>query len=109
MIRLAILDLYEGQPNQGMRCIRQIIRDVSAQLHIPISFDEFDVRLKNEVPDLTYDIYISTGGPGDPLASEGSGWEKKYFHWLESVENYNAGTEHVWTVFFYAEHFGARQ
>lgn len=95
MIRLAILDLYEGQPNQGMRCIRQIIRDVSAQLHIPISFDEFDVRLKNEVPDLTYDIYISTGGPGDPLASEGSDWEKKYFHWLESVENYNAGTEHT--------------
>ena len=29
MIRIAILDLYEGQANQGMRCIRQIINEWS--------------------------------------------------------------------------------
>lgn len=95
MIRIAILDLYEGQPNQGMRCIRQIIRDVSAQLHIPISYDEYDVRLQNQLPDLRYDIYISTGGPGDPQASEGAEWEKLYFSWLKSVEEYNAAPEHA--------------
>ena len=26
-IRIAILDLYEGQANQGMRCIREIIAE----------------------------------------------------------------------------------
>ena len=26
-IRIAILDMNEGQPNQGMRCIRQLLRD----------------------------------------------------------------------------------
>jgi hypothetical protein len=40
------------------------------------------VRQKNEVPDLTYDIYISSGGPGSPLDSIGSDWEAAYFSWL---------------------------
>jgi len=92
MLRIAILDLYEGQPNQGMRCIRQIISEWSKVHEIQTVLDEFDVRLKNEVPDLNFDIYISSGGPGSPLDSEGSEWEKAYFGWLEQVENWNAGT-----------------
>jgi GMP synthase-like glutamine amidotransferase len=47
------------------------------------------VRLKNEIPGLSYDIYISTGGPGSPLESEGSEWEKVYFKWLSDVEEWN--------------------
>jgi GMP synthase-like glutamine amidotransferase len=90
MIRVAILDLYEGQANQGMRCIRQILGEWSEFHNVPVEWTEFDVRLENDVPDLTYDIYISTGGPGSPLESEGSDWEKAYFHWLESVEGWNA-------------------
>lgn len=90
MLRIAILDLYEGQPNQGMRCIRQILHEWSEFHGKEIRFDEFDVRQKNEVPDLSYDIYISTGGPGSPLESEGSEWEAAYFGWLKSVENWNA-------------------
>lgn len=92
MLRIAILDLYEGQPNQGMRCIRQIINEWSELHSIPIMFDEFDVRQYKQVPDLSYDIYISTGGPGSPLESEGSEWEAAYFNWLSQVENWNNGT-----------------
>lgn len=84
------MDLYEGQANQGMRCIRQILGEWSEFHNVPVEWTEFDVRLENDVPDLTYDIYISTGGPGSPLESEGSDWEKAYFHWLESVEGWNA-------------------
>jgi len=91
MLRIAILDLYEGHANQGMRCIRQIISEWSKFHGIKTECDEFDVRLKSEVPDLSYDIYISSGGPGSPLDSEGSEWEKAYFGWLEEVENWNAG------------------
>ena len=40
MLRIAILDLYEGQPNQGMRCIRQIIQEWGEFHSIPVSFDE---------------------------------------------------------------------
>jgi homoserine O-succinyltransferase len=90
MLRIAILDLYEGQPNQGMRCIRQIINEWSEFHSIEASFDEFEVRLQKQLPDMSYDIYISTGGPGSPLESEGSEWEAAYFNWLEQVENWNS-------------------
>jgi homoserine O-succinyltransferase/O-acetyltransferase len=90
MLRIAILDLYEGQANQGMRCIRQIISEWSEFHGVEAEWVEFDVRLKSEVPDLTYDVYISSGGPGSPLESKGSEWEKAYFGWLQQVEEWNA-------------------
>ena len=90
MLRIAILDLYEGHPNQGMRCIRQIINEWSEFHAVEASFDEFEVRQLKQVPDLSYDIYISTGGPGSPLESEGSEWEQVYFNWLDSVQQWNA-------------------
>jgi GMP synthase-like glutamine amidotransferase len=90
MVRIAILDLYEGQPNQGMRCIREIINQWGEFNNIEVSIDEFEVRQLKQVPNLSYDIYISTGGPGSPLESEGSEWEKVYFEWFTSVEEWNA-------------------
>lgn len=90
MIRIAILDLYEGQRNEGMRCLREIINQWSDYHHLEMEWDEFDVRQAGEVPDLSYDIYLSSGGPGSPLDSIGSEWEKAYFHWFESVEAWNA-------------------
>lgn len=88
-IKVAILDLYEGVPNQGMRCIREILNQYAEANHLGLTWDEFDVRQKKEVPDLTYDLYISSGGPGSPLESENSEWERKYFHWVHHVEKYN--------------------
>jgi GMP synthase-like glutamine amidotransferase len=90
MLRIAILDLYEGHANQGMRCIRDIITEFGAIEGIRIEYDEFDVRQKLEVPDLSYDLYISSGGPGSPLDTEGSEWEKKYFRWFTDLERHNA-------------------
>jgi homoserine O-succinyltransferase len=90
MIRIAILDLYEGFPNQGMRCLREIINQWGEQQGLDVEWDEFDVRLKAEVPDLSYDIYLSSGGPGSPLDSINAAWEKAYFHWFESVLAWNS-------------------
>jgi homoserine O-succinyltransferase len=89
-IRVAILDLYEGQPNQGMRCIRELLREYGRDHDLEILTEEFEVRLEKKVPDLSYDIYISSGGPGSPLDSEGSEWEAAYFGWLKAIERYNA-------------------
>jgi homoserine O-succinyltransferase len=89
-IRVAILDLYEGQPNQGMRCIRELLREYGRDHDLEIVTGEFEVRLEKNVPDLSYEIYISSGGPGSPLDSEGSEWETAYFGWLREVEHYNA-------------------
>lgn len=106
-IRIAILDMYEGHANQGMRCIREIINQFVENNQIDLSWDEFDVRLKNDVPDLSYDIYISSGGPGSPLESEGSEWEKVYFGWLKKVEEWNNNPDHVQKkkVFFICHSF----
>src|SRR3982751_1667064 len=88
-IRVAILDLYEGQPNQGMRCLRNILNSYASANLLELVLHEFEVRLEHKVPDLSYDIYISSGGPGSPLDSKGSTWEQEYFTWLASVEAFN--------------------
>ena len=107
MVRIAILDLYEGQPNQGMRCIREIINSWGEFHGLNVSWDEFDVRRKIEIPDLTYDIYLSTGGPGSPLESEGQAWEMAYFDWIGQVLAYNENplNERKKHVFFICHSF----
>jgi GMP synthase-like glutamine amidotransferase len=92
-IRVAILDLYEGQPNQGMRCIRELINTWGEMQQLDVAYEEFDVRQKLAVPDTSFDMYISSGGPGSPLDTEGSEWEKAYFQWLNSVEQWNQQAE----------------
>jgi len=105
--RVAILDLYDGVPNQGMRCIREILNQYSDFSNIDIIWDEFDVRQKNETPDLSYDIYISSGGPGSPLESIGSDWEKVYFNWLHQIEKWNNNEANIQKkyVFFICHSF----
>jgi homoserine O-succinyltransferase len=92
-VRIAILDLYAGEANQGMRCIRQILNDWGKVHQYKLKVDEFEVRLSLSIPDTSYDIYISSGGPGSPLESEGSEWEKIYFNWLKDVEDWNNSSE----------------
>ena len=88
-VRVAILDLYHGFPNQGMRCLREILNQFADTYHLQLEWDEFDVRGKTDLPDLSYDIYISSGGPGSPLESKGTEWENKFFNWITSVKEWN--------------------
>ena len=88
-IKVAILDLYEGLANQGMRCIREILNQYGEINNLKIEWDEFDVRQKNEVPDMSYDIFISSGGPGSPLETRYTEWEEAYFKWLNEIERWN--------------------
>ena len=106
-IRIAILDLYEGAPNQGMRCLRQIIQDWATVNELTVTLDEFDVRLKNETPDASYDIYISSGGPGSPMDGLGSEWENRYFNWIQNIGNWNNDPENFpkKNVFFICHSF----
>lgn len=88
-VRIAVLDLYEGYANQGMRCIRQIISDWTAANDFDVYYQEFDVRLKNELPDTSFDIYISSGGPGDPLVSRFDDWDIAWCKWLKEIDRWN--------------------
>ena len=84
-IKIAILDMYDGEPNQGMRCIIDIIN----RFNQIVTFKIFDIRGKSEFPDIkNYDIYISTGGPGNPEIGDGN-WDLKYYDFIDQIVNWN--------------------
>lgn len=89
-IRIALIDLYNGIPNEGIRAITESVHTLRAQNpEIEFTFDRFDTRVDESVPGLEYDIYISSGGPGSPFDGEGERWEENYFAWLGSVLAHN--------------------
>ncbi len=105
-LRVAILDLYDGAANQGMRCIRELLHDFAENHQVNIEAREFDVRGKDEVADLSYDVYLSTGGPGSPIDSEGSLWEQRYFALMDDIRAHNtAHPEHLKFVFLICHSF----
>jgi GMP synthase-like glutamine amidotransferase len=84
-LKIAVLDMYDGTPNQGMRCIIDIIN----RFNQIVSFQVFDVRGKSELPDINgFDIYISTGGPGNPLIGDGN-WDLKYYAFIDELNKWN--------------------
>jgi homoserine O-succinyltransferase/O-acetyltransferase len=88
-LRVAILDLYEGRPNEGMRCLQQILHEYSQSNGLHLVSKIYDVRLKEELPDYSYHIYLSSGGPGSPLETEGVSWDNKYMDWLHGLVKHN--------------------
>lgn len=94
-IRIAILDLYEGHANEGMRCILDILQQMKDTNQNPIDWKIFDVRQKLELPDTSYDLYISSGGPGSPTESEGTAWDNLYFEWMHSIIDWNLNAIHI--------------
>ena len=94
-VRIAVLDLYAGEANQGMRCLRDIISQFAESNNLDVQKDEFDVRLKNELPDSSYDIYISSGGPGSPLESRFEDWDIAWCHWVNEMERWNNNPDNI--------------
>jgi GMP synthase-like glutamine amidotransferase len=88
-IKVAILDLYNGHPNQGMRCFQDVLDKYRTQNQLELSYEVFDVRGSNQVPGIDFDIYISSGGPGSPIDSKGSDWENSYFKLIDQIQKHN--------------------
>ena len=100
-LKLAIFDMYDGTPNQGMRAIQDIVKIYDRKLEWKV----FNTRGAGEVPGMEYDIYISTGGPGNPL--EGNGiWDKRYYDFIDELWAWNkAGKGPKKHVFFICHSF----
>ncbi len=100
-IRIAILDMYHGEPNQGMRCITDIINNFN-QI---VTYQKFDIRGQNEFPDITkFDIYISTGGPGNPMEGDGN-WDLKYYDFIDQLTIWNSQNKTKKHVLFICHSF----
>jgi homoserine O-succinyltransferase len=101
MFRIAVLDLYEGTPNMGMNSLQRLVASFGEEHGMEIAVDIYEVRQRAEVPDLSYDAYISSGGPGSPLDSEGSHWESRYFALMDALLAHNAAhptKKHVFLI-----------
>lgn len=101
-IRVAVLDLYNNEPNEGMRSIKAILERFSKINNGLINYSVFDVRAKDELPDMKdFEIFISSGGPGCPMPSNEK-WEKDYFELMDSIveNNKQEGTskKHVFLI-----------
>ncbi len=89
--------MYDGHANQGMRGIKQLIEDQV----FPNEWKVFDVRGKNELPNLDYDIYISSGGPGSPLTGKtlwDAGWCKLMDNLWEHNRKPDAQKKYVFLI-----------
>ncbi|WP_199138163.1 type 1 glutamine amidotransferase [Pedobacter sp. ASV12] len=104
-IKVAVIDMNNGFPNQGMRGIQELLRTYTKQNQLNLTFDLFDLRQKGEIPGTEYDIYISSGGPGSPFDGEGEKWEHDFFTLLDRIETFNAQNEHKKHVFLICHSF----
>lgn len=86
-VKIAILDMNNDEPNQGLRCIKEIAAFFNEDAESKV----FNVRAKNELPDTSFDIYISSGGPGSPL-DEGK-WRKPYLELMQKLWEHNENPE----------------
>lgn len=82
--RVAVLNMYNGIPNQGMRCIRELLDAESPWAE----WEEFDVRVNGVTPDTSFDIYLCSGGPGNPLEGDGV-WDKQFYDLLDALWAHN--------------------
>lgn len=91
--KVAILDMYDGYPNEGMRCIKMLVNEFIEKNDIKGSFTVYNVRGKLELPALdSYQAFISTGGPGSPIIT-GTEWEKKFFSFYDDLTDHNKVSE----------------
>ena len=91
-IKIAILDLYDGYPNTEVKNLIDLLLDFELTHQLKTEHQVFDVRGKAQVPDTNFDIYLSTGGPGSPVDSEGSDWETGYFDLIDAIDAHNQTT-----------------
>lgn len=103
--RIAVLDMNAGQPNEGMRCIKSLVDRFLEQDAIEGHYDVFEVRVKNEIPNVAdYDIYISSGGPGSPLELDEE-WVPKYFGFLDAILSHNLSSHQKKHIFLICHSF----
>ena len=87
-VKVAILDLYDGITNEGMRGFNEILQRYRLANDLNLTVHVFDLRKKNEVPGTGFDIYISSGGPGTPHTGHET-WDKNYFNLIDKLEDHN--------------------
>ncbi|TDJ52982.1 MAG: GMP synthase [Ignavibacteria bacterium] len=106
-IKIATIDLYNNERNEGMRCIGEIAEETKKKFNdLDISYNVYETRFKENIPGMDYDIFISSGGPGSPFEGEGKKWEKDYFNLIGKIYSHNqTNTDKKKYIFFICHSF----
>ncbi len=100
-IKVALLDMYNGKANEGMRCIHEILGRFGEELDVEV----FDVRQHAQLPKLEdFNLYISSGGPGNPLEGDGI-WDAAYYNLIDGIWNWNKTQEKKKHILFICHSF----
>jgi len=106
-IKIATIDLYNNERNEGMRCIGEIVEETKKKYNdLNISYNVYETRFKEDIPPIDCDIFISSGGPGSPFDGEGKKWETDYFNLIEKIYSHNqTNTDKKKYIFFICHSF----
>lgn len=99
MYRVAILDLNNGAPNLGITYLRNLIK-----AYPELTARVYDVRASGMVPDTSYDIYLFSGGPGDPRDVDPE-WGEPFFRLIDSLWRHRNGMHRDKHCFFICHSF----
>lgn len=104
-IKVATIDLYNNERNEGMRCIREIVSENAKKFDdVNLTYNVFETRFKADIPGNDYDIYISSGGPGSPFEGEGTKWENDYYNLIDNIYNHNQNSSEKKKYIFFICH-----
>jgi homoserine O-succinyltransferase/O-acetyltransferase len=84
MLKVALIDLNNNQANKSIGMLQRTL-DGYADV---MQWRRYEVRQAQQIPDLSYDMYILSGGPGDPLENDGP-WFDKYLAFLQALWDHN--------------------
>jgi GMP synthase-like glutamine amidotransferase len=98
-LKVAVLDMYNNAKNLGMS---RILAMLESAHHIAgscrVEYQVYQTRYKDEIPDLSYDLYVSSGGPGSPF--DMLPWEDHLFEFLDNLWDYNQNNPSDGKYFF---------
>lgn len=94
-VRIALVDMNNGVANQATRCFRRLVDGFQRRVRVQnptveFTFHHLQPRNLGEVPDGSYDLVLSSGGPGAPLDGFDDTWGKGYRRFLDGVAEANA-------------------
>ena len=78
-LRVSLVDMNNGVPNEAVRCFRRLLEGFSARVRaanprLSVVLEHVQPRNLGELPSRNADLVLSSGGPGSPH----DGWEEPW-------------------------------
>jgi len=98
-MKVAVLDMYDQTENLGLQSILDILATFD-ELEVEV----FEVRSRHQLPDLEFNLYIFSGGPGDPREVEPE-WSQPFYQLIDNLWEYNKHQKNKKYLFFICHSF----